>query len=776
MKHISTLFIALVLFASQARAQLVVFGDDYAAGVTFSAFGGSTNTLSVDNSQHHSGTASLKIPVTTNYTGGALVAALPQNLSSYNALTFWAKNDNPAFKLDGAGLGNNATTTVYAVEINGLTVTSTWTKFVIPIPVPSKLTAETGLFHFAEGSGEGAYNIWIDDIQYETVGAGVIGSYTAAFATEIQNKSIGDNFNANGTTSSWMVNGVEQPMQTAKAYFTWASSNNTVATMNALGVGTALTAGSTNITATLGAVAAGGVLTVNVAAGAAAPATAAPTPNKPAADVISLFSNAYTNHTVDTWSTNWSAGNHELTDLQIAGNDTKKYVLHHFAGVEFITSPVDATNYDFMHIDVWTPTAATPFTVRLVDFNGAHTEADVTNTPATGTWVGYNIPLASFATLGARSQLSQLLFLVPAGSTGTFFIDNVYFYKTGVVVPTDPTVAAPTPPARNAADVISLFSGAYTDLAATDWFPNWGQSTVVTETMIAGNPTKKYVNFNYQGVQFANPVDASGMTKLHLDIWTPDAMTFDVYPIVPGQPEVAKSLIPVPSQWNSYDIDLATIGTAPLSNIIQFKFVGTPSGSKVYIDNVYFYKGTALPVTLSDFNVTKRGNASVLNWKTHSEINSKGFAVERSSNGAEWSQLQFINSGAGSSVTKQYSVVDKAPLKGINYYRLKQIDNDGRPTLSSVVSLKFSATGVAGFSFYPNPAKNKITVLLETIESRSASLQLINAEGKMVRNVLINNGNSNSNVSLDVSNLPKGVYYISLKDGPGIQTTKVLIN
>lgn len=156
---------------------------------------------------------------------------------------------------------------------------------------------------------------------------------------------------------------------------------------------------------------------------------------------------------------------------------------------------------------------------------------------------------------------------------------------------TSPTTAAPTPPARNASDVISLFSGAYTDLPGTDWFPNWSQTTIVSDTSILGNATKKYENFNYQGVQFLNPVDASGMTTLHLDIWTPDITTFDVYPIVPGQPEVAKQLTPTKSGWNSFDIDLATIGTTGLNNIIQFKFVSTPfGGTRVYLDNIYFWK------------------------------------------------------------------------------------------------------------------------------------------------------------------------------------------
>ena len=63
----------------------------------------------------------------------------------------------------------------------------------------------------------------------------------------------------------------------------------------------------------------------------------------------------------------------------------------------------------------------------------------------------------------------------------TVYIDNLYFYKSrGGGTATEPTAAAPTPPARAAADVVSIFSGAYTNITGTDFNPNWGQSTVVT--------------------------------------------------------------------------------------------------------------------------------------------------------------------------------------------------------------------------------------------------------------------------------------------------------
>ena len=66
--------------------------------------------------------------------------------------------------------------------------------------------------------------------------------------------------------------------------------------------------------------------------------------------------------------------------------------------------------------------------------------------------------------------------------------------------------------------------------------------------------------------------------------------------------------------------------------------------------------------------------------------------------------------------------------------------------------------------------------MLQTINSRSASVQLTNAEGRMVRNVIINDQSSDSNINIDISNLAKGMYFLTLKDGPVVQTTKVIIN
>ena len=690
MKKIYLLLISIFFSLLSVKAQ-DVFTDDYAPGVSFAAFGGSTNTISIDASVKHSGTASLKIPVTSGYTGGALVAATGQDLSAYNVLSFWAKNDNPAFLLDAAGIGNNSSTTVYACERNGISLTTTWTKYYIPIPVPSKLTSETGLFHFAEGSGEGAYTIWLDDIKFENVSNAILGTPTATFTTETQSKEVGQTFSVNGPRSTYPVNGADQGMQTAKAYFTWTSSNTSVATIDAMGTGTALATGTANITAILGTVAASGTLTVNVTP-QANPTTPAPTPVRPAADVKSLFSNAYTNIAVETWSTSWSSSNHSFTELQIAGNDTKKYELYHFAGVEFLGAPVDATVYGFMHIDILCPAAGKSLQIRLVDFNAPNSEATVIKSTTQNTWVSYDIPLTEFSALTNKSKISQILFLVDPGQTGTFFIDNVYFYKggSGGGGGAGLTVAAPTPPAKNAADVISIFSGAYADIAGTNFFPDWGQTTVVSDTTVAGNLTKKYANINYQGIQFASPIDASAMNTLHLDLWTADCTSFDVFLINEGVGEQKVTLTPTLSGWNSFDIALSQYTTVALNNIGQFKLEGRPAGSKVYLDNIYFYKSTAPVVSIT----SPAANASFT-----APASIPITATATANNSGTISKIEFFIDGnkVGDDLTAPYSYTATNVLGGTHAITAVATDNTSQTAVSAAVTINVDGPGGDGY-------------------------------------------------------------------------------
>jgi hypothetical protein len=427
----TSMVLCLALFTTASLSAQAVFTDAYATGVTFVAFGGSVNDVTIDATVNQSGTSSIKIAVpAAGYTGGAFVAATPQNLSTYNAVSFWIKG-SAAKTLNVAGLGNTAApTTVYQAELEKIAVTTTWTKVIIPIPAPAKLTAETGLFHFAEGSDEGAYTIWLDNIQYENLAATIVGTPTATIATETLTKGVGDNFEsaAAGLTCTFPVNSVATKLTNVqKAYFTFTSGTPTVATINALGVGTGVAVGTTAITAKLGAVAATGTLTVNII-GSTVPTVAAPTPTRPAASVISLFSNAYTDLAATDWFPNWGQTT-VVSDVQIATNATKKYTNFNYQGVQF-AAPINVTTMNYLHIDLWTP-SMTSFKVSLINIAPlAQFESAVTLTPTLSGWNSFNIPLSDYP-LVVKTGIGQLkLESVPSGTTA--YLDNFYFFKTGV--------------------------------------------------------------------------------------------------------------------------------------------------------------------------------------------------------------------------------------------------------------------------------------------------------------------------------------------------------
>jgi hypothetical protein len=174
-----------------------------------------------------------------------------------------------------------------------------------------------------------------------------------------------------------------------------------------------------------------------------------------------------------------------------------------------------------------------------------------------------------------------------------------------------PFASAPTPPNRQAGDVISIYSAKYTNLAGTDFFPYWGQSQAgyaATEFDLNGDKILNYINLSYQGTQFANSVDVSGMEFLHMDVWTADVQKFTTFLIskTSGEKPVVKDL--VAGQWTSIEIPITAFTSQGLTvkDIFQFKYEGTPSGKgSVFIDNIYFYKTPSqLNVMPIDFEST----------------------------------------------------------------------------------------------------------------------------------------------------------------------------
>ena len=707
-----------------------IFGDAFGAGVDFQGFSGSkTDALSSDATIKREGTASLKVIVpspgdpTGGYAGGAFVAQVPRNLSSYNAVTFWAKASINA-KLDVVGLGNDNTgTSTLTAQRTAIDLTTTWTKYTLPIPLASKLTSERGMFYFAEGPENGVgYTLWFDEIKFETVD---LGTPRPSIPTQSITSEVGATVALTGTKVAHTIGGAEQITEASAGYFTFASSNAAVATVSATGTITTVGVGTSTITAKLGETSATGAITLRTQT---APSAAAPTPTRAAADVISLFSNAYTNVPVDTWSASFDQA--DVADVQIGGNATKRYTNLVFAAAEFIGTKVNASTMTHLHLDVYVYDAAS-FRVKLVDFGpnnvfggGDDAEHEVAITPGStpplvaNAWNSIDIPLSSFTGLTRRANLAQLILL---GSSATVYLDNVYFYRTAAPpTPNAPTVAAPTP-TRASADVVSLFSNAYTNRTVGTWSADWDVADVA-DIKVATDDVKRYTNLSFAGIEFTTPpVDATAMTTMHMDLWTPDAtalpallkiklVDFGANGAFAGgddvEHEISITRTTTPSfttgAWVSLDIPFSAFtGLTTRKNLAQMILSGTLT--TLYIDNVYFYRSSGaptVPTTAAPTPTYTAANAIAL------------FSNAYTSNGADtwsadWDQADVADIKIGNDDVKRYSNVVFAGIefisKQINATTMTHFSMDiwtpdatAAPAVFKVKLVNFGANGAFG--------------------------------------------------------------------------------
>ncbi len=170
----------------------------------------------------------------------------------------------------------------------------------------------------------------------------------------------------------------------------------------------------------------------------------------------------------------------------------------------------------------------------------------------------------------------------------------------------------------------------------------------------------------------------------------------------------------------------------------------------------------ALPVTLNSFTGKYSNGVVTLNWQTSQEIYSDHFELFKSVDGQNFSAVANIKSAGFSSVTKNYSYQDKSPISAkYVYYRLKQVDADGKFTFSSIVKLAIGLN--TSISVYPNPFNNNFTVSFSATKTAQATLKLQTSTGQLVflKTITVNDGNN----AILINNLPSlipGIYYMSV--------------
>ncbi|MCX6210021.1 MAG: T9SS type A sorting domain-containing protein [Bacteroidetes bacterium] len=174
---------------------------------------------------------------------------------------------------------------------------------------------------------------------------------------------------------------------------------------------------------------------------------------------------------------------------------------------------------------------------------------------------------------------------------------------------------------------------------------------------------------------------------------------------------------------------------------------------------------TLLPVKFNYFTGIKEGKNNILNWQSSSEINSLGFEIQRSANGKDFVKIGFENSRGGATTIATYSFLDTKPLTGINYYRLRQLDKDGKESFSEVISINTNEKlKLEIVSLFPNPSKENASIIFNSASVNKMNITVTNLQGKVVLSQIINATKGENRVQLNTANLPAGNYLINIAE------------
>lgn len=414
------------------------------------------DTFEVVDDESYEGSSSIRIDVPSSGNPNGFLAGgifrdrgAGRDLSGFDALTFWAKASTTG-SIASLGFGVNFEGDNFSVTKADTEITTSWTKYIIPIPDPSKLVQERGLFTYIAapidvmGDGpngnEVGWTFWLDEIRFENLGT--IGQERPQIfngQNVVQEAFVGSDIPVTGLGyTANLPSGINQTVSPTASYFTFISSDTSVATVSETGVISVVGDGTATITARLGDFAAEGSLEIT-AEGAFVNAD---DPTLPASEVLSIYSDFYSNQS----GLNVGAFNNPDINISTQLFDDNEHIVYEnlgFVGVGWDT-PVDISSFTHVHVDVQATSPGASFIMELLDFgpdgidngfgDGSAGGFNATSQLMQDEWVGIDIPIGSFTnpTGGGGTGLTtfnNLGFVIFVSNSGSVLVDNIYFYN-----------------------------------------------------------------------------------------------------------------------------------------------------------------------------------------------------------------------------------------------------------------------------------------------------------------------------------------------------------
>lgn len=211
--------------------------------------------------------------------------------------------------------------------------------------------------------------------------------------------------------------------------------------------------------------------------------------------------------------------------------------------------------------------------------------------------------------------------------------------------------------------------------------------------------------------------------------------------------------------WQTLSVSFSVPSTA--LNYITLRIPTSVSAVEafLYVDNMSLASVdcSTLPIEMGAFNVIAENGSAKLNWTTLSETNNKGFEVERSIDGEKWSTIGFVGSRSKNNNSSQplnYSFNDESPEYAvINYYRLKQIDIDGKQVYSDIRFIKIEASSFVKLS--PNPVHDMLLIKISDWR-QVKEIDVMDNAGRVMYSARENKQ------QIDMSTFATGIYFLRI--------------
>jgi len=421
--------------------------------------------------------------------------------------------------------------------------------------------------------------------------------------------------------------------------------------------------------------------------------------------------------------------------------------------------------------------------------------SSVTGVPAEGT-TNYNF------TIPAQAMGTSVQYYIAVQDAGNSLVVTSPAGGSGVNPP------GSNPPTSFHHFLIAQSTVAFSDSLnnITKWTPTgtWGLTTgkfVSAPTSLTDSPVGNYLATTNSTVTLNNPIDLTNIIgaalsyDLQFDLeidwdyaqiqittnngtsWTPLQGLYTNPGTGTFQPNGEPLYDASQLSWVKEQIDLTSYAGQQIKLRFLMRSDGSVQRDGIYIDNIVVSKYSVVPVELTSLSAMSDNGTVNLYWSTASEVNNRGFEINRSSDKQNWEYIGFVDGNGTTSETHSYQFSDGNPLNSKNYYTIKQIDFDGTYKVYGPVEADLAA----GLSYaleqnYPNPFNPATSIKFAIKEKGLVTLAVFDLLGREIT-TLVNKEMEPGNytINYDASELVSGVYVYQLKAKDFISTRKMML-